>query len=173
MSAERLYRLRDEGAIEAIGRGLYRRADTARDSEDPDLIEISYRAPKATLCLTTALAHHGLTDVIPATIDIAIPRGTRPPKLLAPTTIHSFAAKTFGIGRERLPFDSGILHIYSAERSIIDMIRLRHLEGSEIGWEALRRWLRQRGSTPAKLLQLARSFHGAEPALRSALEVVL
>jgi len=76
----------------------------------------------------------------------------------------------------RWPLDVGArrpIGIYSAERSIIDVIRLRHREGSDVAWEALRRWLSQPGRSPAQLIELARQFPRAEPALRRALEVLL
>ena len=53
------------------------------------------------------------------------------------------------------------------------MIRLRHREGSDIAWEALRRWLGRKGSKPAALIEMAKSLHGAERAVRNALEIVL
>lgn len=53
------------------------------------------------------------------------------------------------------------------------MVRLRHREGAEIAWEALRRRLRRKGSRPAALIEMARSFHGAESAVRHALEILL
>jgi hypothetical protein len=53
------------------------------------------------------------------------------------------------------------------------MIRLRHREGSDIAWEALRRWLGRKGAKPAALIEMAKSFHGAESAVRNALEIVL
>ena len=66
------------------------------------------------------------------------------------------------------------LGIYSAERSLVDIVRIRHLQGSDIAWEALRRWLRQPGASPAQLIeQLAKHFAGAEQAIRKALEVLL
>lgn len=172
ISAERLYSYRDQGLIEQVGRGLYRRSD-----EPPanfDLLEIAYRAPNATLCLVTALAHHNLTDIIPGRIDIAVPRGTRSPRLAAPVWVHVFNRETFDIGRERLDLDGeGVVGLYSPERTIIDMVRLRHREGAEVAWEAMRRWLRRRGSSPASLVEMARSFSGAETAIRKALEIVL
>ncbi len=61
ISGRRLRILREEGLIESLGRGLYLRAGTPGD---PDLIEVAMRAPGATLCLTSALAHHDLTDQI-------------------------------------------------------------------------------------------------------------
>jgi hypothetical protein len=63
--------------------------------------------------------------------------------------------------------------LYSPERSLVDMIRLRHREGSDIAWEALRRWLGRKGAKPAALIEMAKSLHGAESAVRNALEIVL
>jgi hypothetical protein len=71
LSDRALYALRDQGSIEPIGRGLYRRADSG-EAADIDLLEIAYRAPEATICLTSALARHALTDQIPAVIDIGM-----------------------------------------------------------------------------------------------------
>ena len=77
VSDKRLYKLRDAGEIIPLGGGVYRWADAA--PADDDLVEIAERVPKATLCLETALARHGLTDAIPAAVGIATPRGsTRP-----------------------------------------------------------------------------------------------
>lgn len=51
-------------------------------------------------------------------------------------------------------------------------VRLRHDEGSDLAWEALRRWLQRPGSSPSKLLELAKRLKGAEVPLRTALEVL-
>jgi hypothetical protein len=76
ISAERLYAYRAKG-LDQIARGLYRWADAPE--VDQDLLEIAHRAPR--LCLITALARHGLTDMILPRIDIALPRGSRVPTL--------------------------------------------------------------------------------------------
>jgi len=173
LSDRRLYRLRDEGVIGAVGRGLYRRIGSD-GSADVDLVEIVRRAPRATLCLTTALARHGLTDEIPTTIDVALPRGQHRPVTTAPVTWHAFDSDTFEDGRGELPLDDQTsIGFYSPERSIIDAVRLRHHEGSELGYAALKRWLRRRGSSSAELLVMARRFPQAEKALREALEIML
>ena len=167
-----LYRLRDSGEITALGGGVYRWADAP--PADPDLVEIAERVPRATLCLETALARHGLIDAIPSVIDIAVPRGATRPVLRAPCRLHQFDTRTFDLGRETL--DVGArrpIGLYSAERSLIDVVRLRHLEGSDVAWEALRRWIGRPGRSPARLIELARNFPRAEPALRRTLEVLL
>jgi predicted transcriptional regulator of viral defense system len=172
LSDRRLYQLRDTGAIVAVGGGVYRWADAPPG--DLDLIEITERSPHATLCLETALARHGLIDSIPAAIDIAIPRGSTRPALRAPCRLHQFDPRTFELGRETLDVGGRTpIGIYSAKRSLVDVVRIRHLQGSDIAWEALRRWLRQPGRSPAQLIELSKRFAGAEPALRKALEILL
>ena len=172
LSAERLYAYRDEGVVEQISRGLYRWADAPEI--DQNLLEIAYRIPKGTLCLTTALARHGLTDSIPTRIDVAVPRGHRIPVLQSPVDIRVFAKDTFELGRGEFKVGEGFaVGLYSPERSLVDMIRLRHREGSDIAWEALRRWLGRKGAKPAALIEMAKSLHGAERAVRNALEIVL
>ncbi|HSZ13418.1 MAG TPA: hypothetical protein VK790_05225 [Solirubrobacteraceae bacterium] len=172
LSDTRIYGLRDAGAILALGGGVYRWADAP--PADLDLIEIAVRVPRAMLCLETALARHGLIDSIPAAIDIAIPRGKTRPALKAPCRLHQFDPQTFDVGRETLDIDARTsLGIYSAERSLVDIVRIRHLQGSDIAWEALRRWLRQPGASPAQLIETAKHFASAEQAIRKALEVLL
>jgi predicted transcriptional regulator of viral defense system len=156
---------------EQVARGLYRWADGPE--LDQDLLEVACRAPRGTMCLLTALARHGLTDAIPDRIDVAIPRGARPPALRAVIDVHVFAKKTFNLGREQINIGAGFkVGLYSAERSLVDIIRLRHREGADV-WESLRRWLRRRGAKPSTLIEMAKHFHGAERAVRQALEIVL
>lgn len=172
LSDRRLYRLRDAGQVIALGGGVYRWADAP--AADDDLVEIAQRVPRATLCLETALARHGLIDAIPAAIDIAIPRGSTRPALRAPCRLHQFDTRTFDLERELLDVGAGRpLGLYTAERSILDAIRLRHREGSDLAWQALRRWLNQPGASPARLTELAQQFPQAEPPLRQALAVLL
>lgn len=161
-----------DGILERLGRGVYRKVTAPL--ADHDLIEVALRAPEATLCLVTALAQHDLTDAIPATLDVALPRSRRSPKVDAPVTWHRFQEDTFLLGRETMDVDDGVqIGVYSPERSIIDAFRLRHQIGEEVAIEALKRWLRRPGAVPAELLRLARSFPKAEPSLLRVLQVLL
>jgi hypothetical protein len=113
------------------------------------------------VCLSAALARHGLTDAIPDRIDIAKSRGRRVPALRQVIAIHVFASKTFDLGRDEIGVGDGMsIGLYSPERSIVDVIRLRPREGPDVAWDALRRWLRRRGSEPVALLAMAKHFHG-------------
>jgi predicted transcriptional regulator of viral defense system len=172
LSDRRLRRLVDDGALVRLGRGVYRRSEAP--TIDEDLVEIARRAPDATLCLTTALARHELTDEIPDRIDVALPRSRRPLRVRAPVRWHRFADATYHLGRREIEVDEGAtIGLYSPERCLVDAFRLRHLEGDETAIEALRRWLRRPGSSPAVLLDLASHFPKAAPALRDALRILL
>jgi hypothetical protein len=167
-----LYGLLDEGHLERVSHGLYRR--TEADVEELDLVVIAAANDRSTLCLTSALAHHDLTDLIPSRIDVALPRGTRQPTVSAPARWHQFAAATFDLGRDDLALDGGFtIGLYSPERSIVDAYRLRHLEGDELGREALKGWLRRRGSQPTALLDIATAFPNVLGRLREDLRVLL
>lgn len=170
---DQVYAMVADGQIERIGRGVYARPDVI----DPAFVSLSAATlvrADATLCLTSALAFHDLTDQIPAGTDIAIPRGERHPAGFAHVIWHSFDTTTFRVGREVHQVPDGVsVAIYSPERTLVDAFRLRHREGSDVAHEALRRWLRRRGSSPASLLTVADSFPHARPSIRQALEALL
>lgn len=171
LSDRRLRSLLADGVLERLGHGIYRKAGAP--PVDLDRLEIALRASDATLCLTTALSHHDLTDAIPSEIDVALPRTQRPRRVRAPVRWHRFHEDTFTIGRELIRIDDGVfIGIYNAERTLIDSFRLRHQEGDEIALEALKRWLKGPGTSPANLLAMATHFPKAEPSLLSALRIL-
>jgi len=172
LSRRTLQAMLESGELERRARGLY--ALTNETSDDPELAAIALLAPRATICLASALARHGLIDAIPGSIDIALPRGTRLPKTSMPVTWHSFAESTFDMGRSTIAIDEQTIGLYDPMRSIIDSFRLRHREGYEQGLEALRAWLRKRGSHPARLLDMAHAIDPrAAAVLRNTLQILL
>ncbi len=170
----RFDRMLAEGVYERIAPGLFLRAGVADDATAA-WIATAVKKPDATVCLMSALAFHELTDEIPTRTDIAFPRGTRPPNIaLAPITWHQFDAATFTLGRARHALPGGVsIGMYSPERTIVDLFRLRHEVGSDVAISALKRWLGGRGNSPAALLDLAAAFPKARPALQDVLEVLL
>jgi predicted transcriptional regulator of viral defense system len=171
-SKDAIYSLAREGHLERIGRGVF----VSPDSFDPSLEPLAGATaahPNATLCLTSALSLHGLSDVIPPITDIALPRGVRHPAGFQHVNWHSFGIGTFDIGRELINRPVVELYCYSAERTIIDCYRLAHIEGLEVADLALKQWLRQKGNTASKLLTMAEAFPQALPRIRRTLEILL
>ena len=175
LSRHRLYAMARAGELEQIAPGFYARPGELDDTT-ASWASISLRKPSATICLLSALSLHELTDEIPRATDIALPRGERTlATRFTPVRWHSFDRATFELGQAQHQLtDEGLtIGLYSPERTIIDVFRLRHEIGADIANEALKRWLRRRGSAPATLLELARSFPKALPALRSTLAILL
>ena len=165
-------RLVEDGTLTRFAKGLYRRTSAA--PVDLDLLEVALRSPRATICLASALARHGLTDEIPSAIDLALPRGFWRPTAPAVARWHSFAPDTFDIGRDLLPVDNGLcVGLYGPERSIIDAFHTRGTSGADLAVEALRRWLRRGGSQPVQLLAMAARWPRARAPLQRALEILL
>jgi predicted transcriptional regulator of viral defense system len=171
-SKARLSRGARSGRYDRIARGIYR--PSGAGPADLDLVEAAARRPDATICLMSALAHHGLTDEIPVALDVAIPRGTRIPVTEGAISWHVFDKASFSIGREEITIpgtDDLRIGLYSPERCIADAYRLRGELGYETSTHALRTWL-TRGGRPALLVEIADQLPRASAPLMQALSTL-
>ena len=166
-----LYRSARSGRINRIACGIYLPADAP--AADWDRLEAATRRADATICVTSALAHHDLTDSIPAALDVVIPRRIRWPASTGAIAWHLFYRQTFDVGRDRItiPESDQEIRIYSPERSNADAFRLRGGVGHELARDALREWLR-RGGKPALLIDIATWLPRAKTATLRALEMM-
>jgi hypothetical protein len=171
LSRSALYRGARAGRWNRIARGIYLPAEAS--AADWDQLEAATRRADATICLTSALAFHDLTDAIPTALDVAIPRGARTPASTGAIAWHHFDRITFEIGREQIPIPGSdqMIGIYSPERSIADAFRLRGEVGYELARNALREWLR-RGGKPARLIEIASRLPRAKSPVLQALEML-
>jgi hypothetical protein len=168
-----LYALRDVGSIIELSRGVYRDAE-APETVHLDLLAVALRAPAAVVCTESALALHELIDDVPTVVSIAVPRGMRPPTIAYPPVVVSrFDPATFQLGVERFEAAPGeFVPIYSPVRSVVDVMRLRHLYGDSLALHALGRYLRAPGRDITELMNLARAL-GVEGPVRTATEAIL
>lgn len=171
LSRSGLYRAAQQGRYERIARGIYLPSDAA--ATDWDWLEAATRRADATICLTSALAQHDLTDAIPTALDIAIPRGARIPATKTAIAWHTFDQATFALGRQEISIPGSELTIglYSPERSIADAFRLRGELGYELARDALKEWLR-RGGKPARLVEMATRLPRAKTPILAALDAL-
>lgn len=84
-----LDRLIHDGQIERFGRGLLLRPEVTA-AADLDLLEAVLRSSRATICLSSALVRHDLTDEIPSVTHLAIPRGAHCPVGPVTASWHTF-----------------------------------------------------------------------------------
>jgi hypothetical protein len=168
-----IYRLRDEGELVTLSRGVMqpRDSDPALNTE---FAALAARVPRSSICLNSGLAYWELSDELPASIHLAVPRGAHWPTIDTPaTTLHRFAASTFELERRKESTDAGDpFWIYSAERCLVDAMRLQHIVGRDLALSALARYIRRPGAEPLRLTALARRL-GGERRIREALEPLL
>lgn len=156
---EDLYRLRDEGALIELSRGIYRVADMPATAH-LDLVAVCRRVPAGMICLNSAASFWDLTDEMPGSVHVAVARGRHRPRIAYPSTrVHVFAADTFGIGRVHQPVDrTESIVVSSRERTVVDLLRLRARVGRDVALTALRAYLRRGDAKPGELLALARQL---------------
>jgi len=156
---EDLYRLRDEGALIELSRGIYRVAD-APATAHLDLVAVCRRVPEGMICLNSAASFWDLTDEMPDSVHVAVARGRHRPNIVyPPTRVHVFAADTFALGRAKQTLESAeTIAISSQERTVVDLLRLRSRVGRDLALSALRRYLQGRDAKPGELLALARQL---------------
>ena len=167
-----LYALRDLGDFVELSRGVYRLSDSPAIAH-LDFVAVSKRAPGGTICLDSALSRWDLTDVVPGEVHLAVAKGATRPSIANPrTAVHVFAAETFEVDRvEEILSTSERYWIYSAERSVVDALRMRQRFGGGPGLDALRNYLSRPKASRRRLVELARKLN-VESSLLQALEIL-
>ena len=152
---EYLLRLMRRGVIERTGRGLYRLID-APYTEHHSLAEVAKRVPAATICLLTALVFHGITSQIPREVWIALPKGSRTPRLGHQNlrTLR-FSGPALVEGRVGHRIEGVFVGVYSPAKTVADCFKFRNKIGLDVALEALRESIRQRKATIAQIRYFA------------------
>jgi len=151
-----LYKLKDEGVIEQISRGVYRLKDLPPIG-NPDLVTVSLRYPNSVICLISALAFHGITTQIPHSVSVAIPRGSRAPSLdYPPVQPHQFSGDAYTAGIETLQIDDVPVKIYNMEKTLADCFKFRHKIGMDIVLEAFKLYRERKETDLTRLIKYAK-----------------
>lgn len=134
-----LYRLVEDGQLLRLARGLYRLI-TVQEFRNPDLAVAAAKAPRAVICLISALAFHGITTQVPRVVHLAVPRGRYAGLRLRtpPVKIYRFDVPTFDEGIDVHAIDGISVRIYGVARTIVDCFKYRNKLGLDIAIEALR-----------------------------------
>lgn len=156
ISPAMLYRLRDQGVIQPMVRGLYRLAESPPLTH-PDLIAVARKIPPAVICLISALAFHDLTDEVPHVVEYALPRGSEPPRLdWPPTHLYWFSGPAYSEGIETLAVDGSPVRVYGPEKTLADCFKYRNKLGLDVVLAAVRRYRASRRFQADELMRYAR-----------------
>ena len=133
-----LTRMTESGVLERVGPGRYRMPKRARTTEHHDLALATAAVPRSAVCLISALRFHDIGTQLPAEVWIAVPRGTRVPRVSAPPLrVVNVSTAVFALGIEEHRIEGQAVRIYSLARTIADCFRFRNKVGLDVALEAL------------------------------------
>lgn len=136
------------------GRALYRLRED--DLSNPDLVTVAIKAPRAVVCLISALYFHRATDHIPRQVDLAIPRGVWATAIdHPPVRYYRLSKKSYEAGIEEHQIDGRTVKIYSLAKTIADCFKFRSRIGIDVARYALKEALSHRRVKPQEVLNYA------------------
>lgn len=139
---QQISRLVEKGELVRVGRGRYVLAGNEH-SENLGLALVAAAAPKAIVCLLSALQFHGIGTQSPREVWIAVAKnGSRPRLDYPPIRVAVFSGAAFTFGVERHVIDGIPVRVYSAAKTVADCFKFRNKVGLDVALEALREGLR-------------------------------
>ena len=145
------------GTVEKVARGLYR-LTAAEISEHYTIAATCARVPQGIVCLLTALQIHGIGTRLSPEVWLAIPHGSRAPRLtIARVRTVKFSGSMLTTGVERTRIDGVPTKITNPARTIVDCVRLSRIIDRETAIEAMREGLHDRHVTTNALLRMAKA----------------
>jgi predicted transcriptional regulator of viral defense system len=155
VTAATMSRMERDGAVIRLARGLYQLPD-AEIEANHSLAEAAKRLPKGVICLTSALAFHGLTDQLPKKVWMAIGRNDWTPKPgHMPIRVLRFSDELLVKGVETHVIEGVRVKVFGVAKTVADSFRHREKIGLSVALEGLQEALRQRKATPAEIARAA------------------
>ncbi len=167
-----IYTLLHEGLVIREDRGLYR-LESDKQYSNPDLVKIGLLIPKGVVCLISALYFYRLTTQIPSSVNIAIPRNLRLPKILyPPVDVIRLSPKAYFAGVDEQVLDGKKIKIYSPEKTITDCFKFRAKIGTDITIEALKDYMKNYRPKIDQMMEYAK-INRVEKLMRPYLEALV
>jgi len=151
-----LYWMRDAGQLEPLSRGVYHL--TSHDlPAKPDVAAVMRRAPRAVLCLVSALDVHEIGTQIPAEVQIALPRDMRPPRIDYPRIrVFHMSPQSLAAGAEERTAEGVTLRVFNVAKTVADCFKYRSSVGADVALEALQEVIREHRATPGEIMEYAK-----------------
>ena len=151
-----LYWMRDQGVLESLSRGVFHLASEPLP-ERPDVVAVAQRIPAGVISLISALDFHELTTQIPDAVYVAIPRGTKHPRIAYPRVrIVHMSPTAMSSGVEEHVMGETPVRVFGVAKTIADCFKFRSTVGTDVAVEALRDAVQSRRTTPAEIMHYAR-----------------
>ena len=144
---------------EKVKPGLYKMVDMPIVAHQ-GFIDVCLAIPNSVICLLSALSYFELTTFVPSSVMAAIPRGSKPTKIIyPPVPIYQFSEKNYSEYIEEIPEATGVFRIYSIEKTIVDCFRYRNKLGEDMAVEGLKNYLALKNMSFPQLHACAEKAH--------------
>jgi len=152
---ETIRRMVADGEIIKVARGLYSSPEYI-PNERYSLIEAQKIVNKGVVCLLSALSYHEIGTQNPSEVWMAIPRGSRHPRIeYSPIRLITFSGEAYTKGIKSIQIDEEKISIYNIPKTIADCFKYRNKIGLEVAVEALKDVLQNKRVTVDELLHYA------------------
>jgi predicted transcriptional regulator of viral defense system len=156
ISRTQIRRLREQGLIEQVGRGLYTLPGAVL-TEQHSLAEAAQRVPGGVVCLLSALRFHGLTTQNPSDVWMAIDRKAWRPRAGYPRLrLVYLSSRALQEGAEEHDVGGVRVRVFSAAKTVADCFKYRNKVGVDVAVEALRDFSRRHRGGATELARFAR-----------------
>jgi predicted transcriptional regulator of viral defense system len=111
----------------------------------------------ATLCLISALDFHGVGSQIPSEVQIALPRGTKAPRIDYPRVrVFHMSESSLRAGVETAAVGGTSLKVFGVAKTVADCFKYRGRVGLDVAVEALQEVIRERKASPSEIMRFAK-----------------
>lgn len=151
-----LGRLVRRGELRKLQRGLYAAA-TLPASEHSSLLEATRKAPKAVICLLSALRFHEIGTQAPSEVWIAVAGKAWAPRIISPAVrIVRFSGEALRYGVQEEEVSGGTIRVFSPAKTVADCFKFRNKIGMDVALEALRDCYRHKKASMDDLWEAAK-----------------
>lgn len=160
------------GVIDKVKPGLYKLINYQFD-EHESFSRVCRANKRAVICLLSSASYYELTTYDPPDIYVAIPHNSDKFILKYPRIkVYYYINKFYRTGIEELRTESGIVKIYSKEKTVIDLFRYINKLGEDVTLESLKTYLRSEDKKVSMLADMAVKlgvYKKLEPFIKGAL----
>lgn len=151
-----LSRMVRAGRLQRVSHGVY--ASQERDvSEHVSLAEVCLRAPRAVVCLLSALRFHEIGTQEPFDVWIALPSNAAVPRLRSPALrVIRMSGASLSEGIVEHEIDGVRVPVFDVAKTVADCFKFRNKVGLDVSIEALRDGWAQRAFTSGELRRYAK-----------------
>jgi predicted transcriptional regulator of viral defense system len=151
-----LSRMVRSGRIQRVSHGVY--APRERDvSEHVSLAEVCLRAPRAVVCLLSALRFHEIGTQDPYDVWVALPSNVAAPRITSPAVrVVRMSPSSLTTGIVEHEIDGVRVPVFNVAKTVADTFKFRNKVGLDVAIEALREGWALRAFTSSELHRHAR-----------------